>query len=191
QNPLLDLQEIFARLSPANLPSLPRFWGGAVGYWDYDTVRFFEKIPDGKPDRLGFPTGAFQLSGEVVVFDRFSQLAQVIANVHIPESKKSLKDLKALYAQGVRSIERQIARIESAPRGTASRQSAPLKPTKALMTQQAYETAVERAKEHIRAGDIIQVVLSQRWALDPEVMPFEVYRALRMVNPSPYMYCLH
>jgi anthranilate synthase component I len=191
QNPLQDLKTIFSRIRPANLPGLPRFWGGAVGYWDYDTVRFFEKIPDGKPDRLGFPIGAFQLSGEVVVFDRFSQMAQVITNVHVPEEKRSTKDLTALYAQGVRSIKRQIARIASAPPASGSRKPVALTPPKALMTRQDFESAVERAKEHIRAGDIIQVVLSQRWVLDPHASPFEVYRALRMVNPSPYMYYLH
>ncbi len=191
KNPVRDMKDIFARISPAELPGLPRFWGGAIGYWDYDTVRYFERLPDGRPDKLGFPTGAFQLSGEVVVFDRFSQIAQVISNVHIPENKRSAKDLKALYAQGMRSIERQVARIQSAsPAGTTRKVGKP-KPPKPLMSREAYENAVERAKEHIRAGDIIQVVLSQRWVLEPKVSPFDIYRALRMVNPSPYMYHLH
>ncbi len=191
KNPLQDLKEIFARVKPATSPGLPRFWGGAVGYWDYDTVRFFERLPNGRPDALGFPTGAFQLSGEVVVFDRFSQVAKVIANIHIPENKRSPKDLKRLYAEGVKSIERQVARIESPEPAARSKKAPKLTPPRPLMTQQAYESAVERAKEHNRAGDIIQVVLSQRWALDPRVTPLEVYRALRMVNPSPYMYYLH
>jgi anthranilate synthase component 1 len=190
-NPLMDLKKLFSEISPAPLLGLPRFWGGAVGYWDYDTVRFFERLPDGKPDTLKFPSGAFQLSGEVVVFDRFSQVAQVIANVHIPKNKRSVKDLKVLYAGGMRSIERQVARIRSAQPASGARKSLKLKPPKPLMTRQAYEGAVERAKEYIRAGDIIQVVLSQRWELEPRVTPFEAYRALRMVNPSPYMYYLH
>jgi anthranilate synthase component 1 len=190
-NPLQDLKEIFSRVKPATLPGLPRFWGGAVGYWDYDTVRFFERLPNGRPDALGFPTGAFQLSGEVVVFDRFSQVAKVIANVYIPENKRSPKDLKRLYAEGVRSIERQVTRIQAAQPPSRFKKPPKLTPPRPLMTQQAYEDAVERAKEHIRAGDIIQVVLSQRWALDPRVTPLDVYRALRMVNPSPYMYYLH
>ncbi len=97
KNPLLDLKSMFSEINPATLPGLPRFWGGAVGYWDYDTVRFFEKIPDTKPDQLKFPTGAFQLTGELVVFDRFSQLAQVISNVYLPKGNASEKDLKTLY----------------------------------------------------------------------------------------------
>jgi anthranilate synthase component 1 len=190
-NPLQDLKALFGKINPAELPGLPRFWGGAVGYWDYDTVRYFERIPDTKPDTLGFPTAAFQISGEVVVFDRFSQLAQVIANVFIPDNKQSSKELKALYNQAVKSIESQVTRIQSPLPASKRVKSGPLKPPTAFMTQQAYEKAVERAKEYIRAGDIIQVVLSQRWKLTPKVSPFQVYRALRMVNPSPYMYYLH
>ena len=100
QNPLTDLKEIFARIRPAILPGLPRFWGGAVGYCGYDTARFFERLPQGKPDILGLPTLAFQISGEVVILDRFSQMAQVISNVYITDNKRSPKDLKQLYANG-------------------------------------------------------------------------------------------
>jgi anthranilate synthase component 1 len=188
KNPLQDLKAIFSKIKPAPVPGLPRFWGGAVGYWDYDTVRFFERLPDGKPDALGFPTGAFQLSGEVVVIDRFSQIAQVIANVHIPKNKRSIKDLKALYTAGERSVERQAAKIRSTQPVSRQPKAMRTKGPEALVTRQAYEKAVECAKEHIRAGDIIQVVLSQRWKVDLRVPSFEVYRALRMVNPSPYMY---
>jgi anthranilate synthase component 1 len=191
QNPLKDLKAIFAGIVPAELPGLPRFWGGAVGYWNYDTVRFFERLPAGRSDTLGLPTAAFHLSGEVVVFDRFSQLAQVIANVYIPRHKQNVKDLKALYAQGVRSIEQQVTRIESHQTPKRAKRLMPPKAPRPLMTRKAYEDAVIRAKEYIRAGDIIQVVLSQRWMIESPPPPFEVYRALRMVNPSPYMYCLH
>src|SRR5262249_19728234 len=159
---LQDLKEIFAKIRPAPLPGLPRFWGGAVGYWDYDTVRYFERLPDGRPDPLKLPTGAFQLSGEVVVFDRFSQSAQIISNIQIPAGKKSPKSLKQLYQKGARAIKAQIKRIQG-PLPAAKRRRTPvLRAPKPLMTQQAFESAVERAKEHIRAGDIIQVVLSQR-----------------------------
>ena len=98
-----------------------------MGYWDYDTVRFFERLPESKEDALGFPTGAFQLTGDLVVLDRFSQVAQVISNVYLPKNKRSLKDLKALYAEGVRSIERQIARIQSARRRVAPQEKPKLK----------------------------------------------------------------
>lgn len=189
-NPLQDLKAIFQAMAPAEVAGLPRFWGGAVGYWDYDTVRFFERLPDGKPDMLKFPTGAFQLSGELVVFDRFSQAAQVISNVHVPKEARGSKALKRLYAQALRSIERQVVRIQSAAPVSRAKPSGSPKPPRPLVTQEDFEAAVERAKEYIRSGDIIQVVLSQRWTLEPKVGSFQVYRALRMVNPSPYMYYL-
>src|SRR4029077_20085472 len=112
QNPLQDLKKLFATKSPAEIPGLPRFWGGAVGYWGYDTARFFERLPDHTPDPSGFPTGAFQLTGDLVVLDRFSQMAQVISNIYVPEGKQTPKALKALYDKGARAIERQIAKIE-------------------------------------------------------------------------------
>ncbi len=190
QNPMEDLKKLFQGYRPMPIPELSRFWGGAVGYCDYDTVRFFEKLPDQKKDTLGFPSAAFQLTGELVVFDRFSQSARVITSVHIPDGS-SPKALKSLYQQGQRSIERQIAALSKPGKTPRKTSRKTLQPPRSLTKREAYEAAVEKAKEHIRAGDIIQVVLSQRWELTPQATPFEVYRALRMVNPSPYMYCLH
>ena len=189
-NPLQDLKAFFGKLRPAELPGLSRFWGGAVGYWSYDTVRFFERIPNEKKDVLGLPTGAFQLSGELVVFDRLAQTARLISSVFIPE-KASTKTIEALYKNAVRSLDRQMKQIHGPARSMKRRAYSSPKPPKSLMKQSAYEEAVEKAKEYICSGDIIQVVLSQRWELDPGASPLEVYRALRLVNPSPYMYCLH
>jgi anthranilate synthase component 1 len=191
-NPLQDLKMIFAGLKPAPVSGLPRFWGGAVGYWSYDTVRFFERLPKGRKDKLGFPTGSFQLTGEVVVFDRLSQTAQVISTVIIPEGKRTAKDLIRLYANGVKALDRQIREIHAAGKTVPTKQKSygTAAAPKLLTTRQSYLAGVEKAKEHIRAGDIIQVVLSQRWELKPKVKPFQIYRALRLVNPSPYMYYL-
>ena len=190
-NPLRDLQQIFAGLKPARLPHLPRFWGGAVGYWSYDTVRYFERLPNGKPDLLGFPQGAFQLTGEVVIFDRFTQTAKVISNVFIPQGRCSERERVRLYQKAVKSIQRQIDRIYDRRAVPVPRRHQPIRATQSLMKRADYLKSVIKAKEYIRAGDIIQVVLSQRWLLVPRVSPLQVYRALRLVNPSPYMYCLH
>lgn len=191
ENPMADLKSIFQSYKPLQIPELERFWGGAVGYCDYDTVRFFEKIPDTKPDLLGFPSCIFLMTGELIALDRFSQNARVISTIHIAEGTPSLSALKKLYTQAERSIERQISAMrKSKPRGR-SKAPLPLAKPRSLTKRADYEAAVARAKEHIRAGDIIQVVLSQRWELTPQASPFQVYRALRMVNPSPYMYCLH
>jgi anthranilate synthase component I len=190
-NPLMELKTLFGRFKPAPSPQLPRFWGGAVGYWSYDAVRYFERLPDGQPDTLGLPHGAFQFSGELVIFDRFEQTAQVISNVWIPEGARSPKALARLYRSGLRSIERQISRLGDHTHAAPARPARALSAPEALTGRADYLKAVKKAKEYIRAGDIIQVVLSRRWRLDPKVSPFQVYRALRLVNPSPYMYCLH
>ena len=127
----------------------------------------------------------------MVVFDRLNQTAQVIVTLLIPEINDRPKDLARLYQQGVKAIERQIREIhapEKRVRLKKMRGSVP--PPKLLSSRQQYIAGVEKAKEHIRAGDIIQVVLSQRWELSPKVKPFQIYRALRLVNPSPYMFYL-
>lgn len=191
KNPLQDLKAVFAELKPAPVEGLPRFWGGAVGFWSYDTIRFFERLPNGKKDKLGFPTGSFQLTGEVVVFDRLSQTAQVIVTVWVPEDQKSPAALARLYAAGVKALERQIREIHAPGKAATKKTSKGAIPApKLLSTRQAYLDGVEKVKEHIRAGDIIQMVLSQRWELKPKVSPFQIYRSLRLVNPSPYMYYL-
>lgn len=190
-NPVHDLKKIFSLLKPAELPGLPRFWGGAVGYWNYETAGFFERLPPPKRDPLGFPTGAFQLTGDLIVFDRFAQTARVISNVYIPEGTNSTKSIDGLYQSAVRALERQIRRINERSALPTVRRAGRLAAPKPLMSKSHFLKAVERAKEHIRAGDIIQVVLSQRWEVKPNVSAFEIYRALRVVNPSPYMYFLH
>lgn len=190
-NPLQDLKEIFAKRFAADLSGLPRFWGGAVGYWDYETSQFFERLPNGKRDLLGLPTGAFQLTGDLIAFDRLSQTARVISCVHIPEGKQSDKALERLYRKGVRALEAQLDRLHDRSSIPRPRRTGVPSAPRPLMHREDYLQGVERAKEHIRAGDIIQVVLSQRWEIKPNVSPFEVYRALRVVNPSPYMYFLH
>ncbi len=191
QNPLQELKALFAEFRSPELPGLPRFWGGAVGYWDYDTVRFFERLPRDKPDLLKLPTGAFQLSGELVILDRFAQTAQVISNIHIGKSQKTPAALMRLYKQAQKSIERQMADLKrppAKPRRLKKSAGALLRPT---VTEAQYANAVRKAQDYIRAGDIIQVVLSQRWSVEGTQNPFSVYRALRLVNPSPYMYLLH
>jgi anthranilate synthase component I len=189
-NPLQELKALFATIRPAPAAHLTRFFGGAVGYWDYDTVRFFEKLPDQKPDRLGFPTGAFQLSGELIHLDRFSQMAQVIANVYIPKGDPPEKSLRTLYDAGCRSVKRQVALLQDKRSAPKQRKRGIAKAPRALSSQAAYEASVEKAKDYIRSGDIIQVVLSQRWEWELNASAFDVYRALRIVNPSPYMYCV-
>lgn len=191
-NPLQELKSLFQKYKTPSFPGLPRFWGGAVGFWDYDAVRFFERLPDSLPDTLKLPTGTFQITGELVMLDHFSHKAQAICSVHIPEEARSSKAaLEKLYRQAGRSLERLISDLHKPIQISAKRPRAGALKLKALVKPEAYRASVEKAKEYIRAGDIIQVVLSQRWVVESKQSPFEVYRALRIVNPSPYMYLLH
>jgi len=189
-SPLLDLKAIFAQYRPAPVKDLPRFWGGAVGYWSYDTVRYFERLPKKRKDTLGFATGEFQFPSELVIFDRLTQTARVIAVAVLGESQTSAAAIQRAYQTAVRTIDRQIKEIHAPHRETISGRARTVPAPKPLTPKSAFLAGVQKAKEHIRAGDIIQVVLSQRWELRPTVSPFQIYRALRLVNPSPYMYCL-
>jgi anthranilate synthase component 1 len=190
ENPLQELKRIFASYRPAPIQGLPRFWGGAVGFWNYDTIRFFERLPNGRPDQLKFPTGEFQFTSELVVFDRLSQTAQVVVAVYISEGTSSTGVAK-LYKKGLQTLQRQIQDIEKPFVAKTKTKGGKIPPPKLLSSRNVFIQGVEKAKEYIRAGDIIQVVLSQRWEVRPRVSPFQVYRALRLVNPSPYMYYIH
>lgn len=189
-NPLQTLKERFAGYRIAPVEGLPRFWGGAVGYWDYETVHYFERIPRQKPDRLALPGAIFQLTGELVILDRFLQTAQVLCCVHIPDGA-SRTAMERLYRVAVKSIQSQIRALHApAPAASARHASGPVR-LRPLTDPSDYERAVQAAKAYIQAGDIIQTVLSRRWSLKTSLPPFQVYRALRRVNPSPYMYYLH
>ena len=126
-----------------------------------------------------------------MIFDRFEQTAKIISNAFIPDGRQSEKALLRIYHGASRSIARQIERLSTRRPVPASRSRRTSAPPKPLTRRADYLSAVRKAKAYIRAGDIIQVVLSQRWQLDPQASPFQIYRALRLVNPSPYLYCLH
>jgi len=177
------------------LPNLPRFCGGLVGYTGYDVVRQFEQLPDSAPDVLGVPDAVYFLADTLVVFDHVRSALLIIANAHIPGARPNesapADAVAAAYDDAVARIKTIRARLE-APLD-------PLKPdplaictaTRSNKTQPDYEHMVLQAKEHIRAGDIFQVVLSRRLERRTTAHPFAIYRALRMLNPSPWMFYLN
>jgi len=194
QTPLDRLRDVMAEYRPVAAPGLPRFFGGAVGYLGYDVVRYFEDIPQRRKDELGLPDLAFLLTDTLLIFDNVAQTIKVVANAHVPSGKDA--DLKQAYADATARIEAMIARLRRplrriGPRGIrwfAGRQARPrFSPN---MSRADFEKMVVKTKEYIRAGDIFQAVLSQRWETRIRTTPFEIYRALRVVNPSPYMYYL-
>lgn len=184
RNPFLVLREVLQRWRPVRVEGLPRFTGGIVGYFGYDLVRFIERLPATASDDLGLPDGVWLLTDTLVVFDHVKHRILVIANAHVDG------DPMAGYAAAVARIEHVVERLER-PIGHAlppvmARQDA----WASNFTREGFEEAVRRAKEYIAAGDIFQVVLSQRLTRTTQADPFTIYRALRMVNPSPYMFFL-
>ncbi len=169
------------------VPGLPRFTGGAVGFLGYDAVPWFEPVAvqsaEPSPELAGAPTAAFMLFDTVLAFDHVQHRMLLIANARVTADE----DLRALYqfaCAKIEFLERELERSLSRENGRHDAKVC----IASNMTRDQFEAAVRRGKEHILAGDIYQVVLSQRFQTEIDVDPFTVYRALRHVNPSPYMF---
>lgn len=184
------LKELAGMLSPyrgVHLPGLPRFLGGLVGFAGYDMVRYYEKLPHAPKDDRGLPDLAFGLYPDMVVFDHVSKTIKVVSNAMVRENPA------AAYEKACARIGRLVDRLSS-PLDLPLEEVAPAtEPTLAFASnfkREEFEAAVDRCKEYIFAGDIFQVVLSQRLAVKTVADPFNIYRALRVVNPSPFMFHL-
>ena len=183
-DPLDAVKEALARRTPIDVPGLPRFTGGAVGYLGYDWVRFVEKLPETASDDLDLPTFIFLLADNLVIFDHVRHRLIVLANCRLEG------DLTAAYADAIARIDQIVARLRK-PLVVPETPNVLSDATwQSNFDEQRFEAMVLEAKEHIAAGDIFQVVLSQRLTRQTEADPFTIYRALRMTNPSPYMYFL-
>lgn len=187
-DPLEILKSIMERYKPVQVGGLPRFFGGAVGYLSYDMVRYFEEIPDRKKEGIDLPDLYFVITDTILIFDNINQTIKVVSNAHIEDS-----DIEKVYKKTTEKIDRIIKKLrdgrnlESAKK--ISRQTNPnFTPN---MAREDFCKMVDAAKEYIKAGDIFQVVLSQRFKTEVSSDPFDIYRALRVINPSPYMYYLH
>jgi anthranilate synthase component I len=184
-DPLDALRRILAGYRPVAVPGLPRFAGGAVGHVGYDVVRTFERLPSRVPDDLELPDACLLLAETLLVFDNVAQKIKVVSHAHVGDGTSP----EAAYDAAVARIDALIARLGAPVVEPAPVEAVPGE-VASTFTQAGYEAAVERAKEYIRAGDVIQVVLAQRFEMPLAVPPFDVYRCLRTVNPSPYMFFL-
>jgi anthranilate synthase component 1 len=173
-----------ARFDPAPLDGLPPFAGGAVGVFAYDLVRTVEPLGQPNPDPLGLPDLALMLSDALVVFDHLKHTITVLANAYADD------DLEASYREALRTIAEVRARLRDPVPRTSVAEPRPVAPFESNMTPERFEEVVARIIEYIRAGDAYQVVPSQRWSGEVPVEAFSIYRGLRAVNPSPYMYFL-
>ncbi len=186
-DPLEVLRAHLAEVHPVTLPGeeLPRFTGGAVGMVGWDWVRFVEEIPDANPDELGLPDLWFHFPETVVVFDNVRHTALLVRHVQIRPGD----DPAALYAEAVKAINATVETLRAAgpaePRHEAVR--APME-VRSSMSREAFQAAVKRAKEYVVAGDVFQVVLGFRHTVPLQVDPFLLYRMLRHINPSPYLF---
>jgi anthranilate synthase component 1 len=210
-DPLRLIEAELARSKLVKLPGLPRFHGGAVGYLGYETVARFERLPVPSADPLDVPEAIFCFTETMLVFDHVRHTLRIVAHVRLDD------ELEASYQHAVETINALRRRLQAAPAGergtraggfgrapsyggggtpigavsTASHRADAAGNVSPFVTPRArYEAMVERAKEYIQAGDIFQVVLSQRFERPVQADPFTVYRALRSINPSPYLYYL-
>lgn len=184
--PLGHLRQVMESYQVYQPPGLPRFFGGAVGYLSYDAVRYYERLPDAPPDDLNLPDALFMITELVVVFDHLKHRLMLVANTQ-PGSEPEVA-----YRRAQALLDRAAERLRGpvpVPPGVSMGRPRPLT-VRSNMSLEDYGAMVERAKEYIRAGDIFQVVLSQRLQTSVRSRPLDIYRVLRTVNPSPYMFYL-
>ncbi|MBX7219266.1 MAG: anthranilate synthase component I family protein [Blastocatellia bacterium] len=187
-NMLEGLRRYMGRFLPAQLPELPPFAGGAVGFLGYDAVRWFEAIPCKNPDDLAIDDGVMMFCSTVVAFDHHSHQLKIIANAFTEDQTENLEAVYKKAVAEIESVERLLAAAPIAP-GKKRRTEAPM--LKSSMTKDQFQQAVEQAKAAIRNGDVWEVMLSQRFEFNIASHPFQIYRALRMINPAPFMYYLN
>ncbi len=189
QDPLTGLMRLLGKYRTVSVPGLPRFTGGMVGYLSYDVVRHLERLPDLAKDDLDLPDALFLLTDTLLIFDNVTHRITVVSNAVVPDDAPSAVD--RAYHEAQQKIDAIIAALRrpvGAPMGRPARTGS--LHVESTVTREGFCEAVARAKTYVEAGDIIQAVLSQRLTVRTDADPFDVYRALRIVNPSPYMYYL-
>jgi anthranilate synthase component 1 len=188
-DPLAELRDRVTKVRAATLPELPPFSSGAVGYAGYDVVRYVENLPRPPEDDRHLPDLAFAFYDQMVVFDHVDKTIVVVAMARVDEPGKGLK---AAYDDACRRVDDLVTQLadnpcDLRPIDIATNNQLTIEPT-SNFTQADFEAAVGKCVEYIRAGDIFQVVISQRLQLPIHSHPFEIYRALRVINPSPFMF---
>ena len=189
--PLTFIRELMGKFRLITIEGLPRFCGVLIGYMGYDVVRFFEKLPAKPSDDLNLPDMLLILAKNLIIFDHRVHKMKLVSCVEFDPSS-SVEEKKKQYDRGIEAIDR----LEEELNRPLNRSSFSGEVTKELevqsnVSQAEFLNMVKAAKKKIKAGDIIQVVLSQRFQMPVETNPFNIYRTLRTLNPSPYMYFLN
>ncbi len=188
KDPLDTVRDILSEYQPVVSRDLPRFWGGAVGFIGYDMVRFFEKLPEETTDDLDIPDALFVITDTLLIFDNTAQKIKIVSNAHTDQG-----DLDTCYEEAIRKIsalEDKLRRNVTQPVPVNGGPDIVSPGLESNFEKEQFKDAVLKAKDYILEGDVIQVVLSQRLKFSIKQDPFTVYRALRTINPSPYMYFL-
>lgn len=191
RTPLEIVRELISKYNYVNIPALPRFFGGLVGYLGYDTVRFFEKLPDNTKDDLGFSDIVLMLAKDLVIFDHLHHTIKIVSCVEIG-SKDTRTALLRKFRSAFQKIDGLIADMEKPlPKEKKPSGKSPSLKVRSNFTKSEFERMVRAGQEEIRAGEIIQFVPSQRFEVDVDIDAVKLYRTLRTLNPSPYMYLLN
>ncbi|WP_148592269.1 anthranilate synthase component I [Aquisphaera giovannonii] len=189
-DPLADLQALVDRYRAVHIPGLPRFTGGAVGYAAYDAVRYTEHLPNAPEDDRNLPDLSFSFFDRMVIFDHIRKTVLVVAQAHLEPGADPL----AAYDLARRRVDELVERLSSPAAELPLRDVDTEGPTslrpRSNLTREQYEDVVRHCQEYIKAGDIFQVVPSQRFQLETVASPFNIYRVLRVVNPSPFLFYL-
>jgi len=193
-DPLDEIKKIMRDFKPVTIKGLPRFCGGLVGYMGYDMVRFFEEIPDKNPDDLKLPDAVFILTDTILVFDHVNHTIKIVTNIILPPDRQRFSKIKKakIYNAAIKridSIHKELSKpfIDKKDTGNESGKN---KKVVSNTKKAEFQNSVNKAKAYIKKGDIIQVVLSQRFKVKIDKTPLDIYRALRSLNPSPYMFFL-
>jgi len=190
-DPLSDLRALVAEYQPVDVPELGAFWSGAVGYFGYDVVRLIERLPNAPPKGLDVPDALFVFTHALVIIDNLRAQARVVVGVPIPRSATE-PELRQLYQAAEQDIEDTIQRLRAPahlPALELDRAASPVRGT-SRYTREQFMRDVERIREYIFAGDCFQALLARRIEVPLDFDPHSLYRALRALNPSPYMYHL-
>lgn len=189
-DPLRLLEEKLALYRSSPVPGLPRFSGGAVGYAGYDVVRYVERLPNPPADDRSLPDLCFGFYDRMVIFDHINKTIAVVAHAWVDHA-----DLEGSYRRACEAVDHLVERLRHGESELELTDIAPLGESslahKSNFGPGEYQKAVLKAGEYIKAGDIFQVVLSQRLQVETKARPFDIYRTLRVVNPSPFMFYLH
>lgn len=190
-DPIGYLRQVMSGYRPVESDGLPRFYGGLVGYLGYDMVRFMEELPESQAKGIGMPDMYLMLADTLLIFDGLRQTIKVVCNVHLNgDDPEEAYDFAVGKIDGL--IEKLRKPLEYGAGGMVSALEDDEPGSEPFVSsfgpREKYMAAVEKIKEYIRAGDIFQCVPSQRFQRKSDVNPFDVYRALRVINPSPYMY---